>query len=431
MNTTNGKFFGLMVSGLALGLGATAMQGCEQAEKLAKECGLVCPDQGILEGNASISGIASMDAFFGAVLDYSASINTVNVNIRGELDAIAIGVGLEPGATGAEIKAGIDAKLATYIDVDAGLTISAQPAQCSASVEIAASAAAECDVEVDPGSVEVQCQGSCAIDASVQADCAAMGNLRCQGTAPNLECDGTCTGDCNLEVGGTCEGTCNGTCTGECSVKNGNDDCAGKCDGTCEGTCELTAGGSCSGKCEGSCEWEPPGGECEAGLEAHCEAAAEANVACSGKCEGEVEPPQVSAECEATVEAKAEASIECTPPSIDISWQWNAEAGVDADLQGEFKAWVTGFKGQLSALLAATAKAEILVDGVGNLSGAAQAAVGGAAADLQASGNLKVSIGAGCAVLQLADVAELLGAAGGELKGSLEASVEITAMAGG
>ncbi len=428
MNTTNGKFFGLMVSGLALGLGATALQGCDD---LAEQCGLTCPDKGILEGNASISGIASMDAFFGAVLDYSASINTVNANIRGELDAIAIGVGLEPGAGGAEIKAAIDAKLAAYINVDAGLTISAKPAQCSASVEVAASAAAECDVQVDPGSVEVQCEGRCAIDASAQLDCAATGNLRCEGTAPNLECSGTCTGDCNLQVAASCEGTCRGTCNGTCSVEDGNGNCAGACEGTCEGTCELTAGGSCGGKCEGSCEWDPGMVECDAGLEAHCEAAAEANVECSGKCEGNVEPPQVSAECEATVEAKAEASIECTPPSIDISWQWNVEAGADADLQGEFKAWVTGFKGQLAALLAATAKAEILIDGVGNLSGAAQAAVNGAATEIQASGDLKASIGAGCALLQLEDAAGLLTAAGGELQGSLSASLEVTAMAGG
>lgn len=418
-----------MVSGLALGLGATAMQGCEQADKLAEQCGLVCPDQGILEGNASISGIASMDSFFGAVLDYSASINSVNVNIRGELDAIAVGVGLEPGAAGADIKAAIDAKLSA--SVSGGLKITAKPAVCVASLDIAASAAAECDVEVDPGSVEVKCEGSCAIDASVQADCAATGNLRCEGTAPNLECSGTCTGECNLQVAASCEGTCRGSCEGECSVENGNGDCAGACDGMCQGSCELTAGGSCGGKCEGSCEWEPGGASCEAGIEAHCEAAAEANVECSGRCEGNVEPPEVSAECSATVEAKAEASIECTPPSIDISWQWSAELEGDVKAQGEFKAWVTGFKGQLGGLLAATAKAQILVDGIGNLSGAAQAAVGGAAADLQASGDLKVSIGAACALLQLEDVAGLLGDAGGELKGSLEASVQITAMAGG
>ncbi|HFE45112.1 MAG TPA: hypothetical protein ENJ18_06400 [Nannocystis exedens] len=429
MNTTNGKFFGLMVSGLALGLGATAMQGCEQANKLAEQCGLVCPDKGILEGNASISGIASMDAFFGAVLDYSASINTVNANIRGELDAMAISVGLEPGAAGADIKAAIDAKLNAAIS--GGLKITAKPAQCSASVDIAASAAAECDVEVDPGEVDVRCEGSCTIDASAQADCAATGNLRCEGTAPNLECSGTCTGDCNLQVAGTCEGTCNGTCDGTCSVENGNGDCAGACDGMCQGTCELTAGGSCEGQCEGTCEWDPGMAECDAGLEARCEAAAEANVACEGGCKGTVEPPEVSAECSATVEAKAEASIECTPPSIDISWQWSAELEGDVKAQGEFKAWITGFKGQLAGLLAATAKAEILVDGVANLSGAAEAAVSGAATELQASGDLKASIGAACALTELKDVAGLLGSAGGELKASLEASVEITAMAGG
>ena len=436
VNTTNGNFLGLMTAGIVLGLGAGSMQGCGQTDilpeevgNLAEKCGLVCPDKGILEGNASISGIASMDTFFAAVLDYQAAINTVNVNIRGELDAMAVGVGLEPGATGGEIKAAIDTKLNAAIS--GGLTISAKPAQCSASVDIAASAAAACDVQVDQGEVEVRCNGACTIDASAQADCAAMGNLRCEGTAPNLDCSGTCTGSCNLTVAATCEGTCNGTCNGNCSVVDSQGNCAGACDGTCEGSCDLAAGGSCSGKCEGSCEWDPGNLECEAGVEAKCTAAAEANINCAGGCEGTVEPPEVSAECEATVEAKAEASIECTPPSIEIAWQWSAQFEGDVNAQSEFKAWITGFKGQLGALLAATAKAKILVNGVANLSGAAQAAVSGAATEIQASGDLKASIGAACALTQIEDAAGLLGAAGGELEASLTASLEITAMAGG
>jgi len=425
MNTTKRKYFGLMTAGLALGFGMTALTGCDD---LASQCGLVCPDSGVLQGNASISGIASMDSFFGAVLDFQASANTVTVNIRGELDAIAIGVGLEPGAAGADIKAAIDTKINAA--VSGGLKIQAKPAECKASLDVTASAAAECDVEVEPGSVEVQCEGSCAIDASVQADCAASGNLRCEGTAPNLACEGTCTGECNLEVAASCEGTCRGACDGECSVKDASGNCAGACDGMCQGSCELKAGGSCGGSCEGSCEWDPGMAMCDASVQAKCEAAAEANVECSGSCNGDVKPPEVSAECEATVEAKAEASVECTPPSVEIAWQWSAELDGDVQAQGEFKAWINTFKGQLGALVAATAKARILVDGVGNLSTAGMAAIEGAAADLKADGDLKASIGGACALLQLEGVGTILGEVGGDLSASLSASAEITAMAG-
>jgi hypothetical protein len=425
MNTTNGKFFGMMVSGLALGLGATAMQGCDDGAlgDLAAQCGLVCQEKGVLEGNASISGVASIDAFFGAVVDYQAAANTVTANIRAELDAIALSVDLQPGATGAEIKAAITAKIEA--NVSGGLKVNYQPAQCSASIEVAASAAAECDVEVDPGELP-RCEGSCTIDASAQADCAATGELRCSGTAPMLACSGTCTGDCNLEVAATCEGTCRGDCSGTCSVQDASGNCAGACDGTCEGSCELKAGGSCEGKCEGSCEWDPGMAMCDASVEAKCTAMAEANVECKGGCEGDVKPPSVKAECEATVEAKAEASVECTPPSVEIAWQWSAAVDGDVNAQAEFKAWINTLKVQVGALAAATAKAEILIGGASKLSAAAGAAVKGGISELQASGDLKAQIGAGCALGQLSDVASILGSIGTDLNASVSASVEVT-----
>src|SRR5690606_14692625 len=59
-----------------LGL-STAMAGCGEdgltdgpLGDIAAQCGLTCDAKGILEGNASISGNASVDAFFGAVVDF-------------------------------------------------------------------------------------------------------------------------------------------------------------------------------------------------------------------------------------------------------------------------------------------------------------------------------------------------------------------------
>jgi modification target Cys-rich repeat protein len=285
-------------------------------------------------------------------------------------------------------------------------------------VEVTASAAVACDATLDPGSAEVRCEGSCSIDASAQAECSASGTLRCKG--PRAACEGTCSGSCDLAVAAACDGTCRGTCNGTCSVRDGNDNCAGQCEGTCQGSCELSAGGSCSGTCQGSCEIEAA--SCEAGFEARCEAGAEADIQCRGGCEGEVRPPEVSAECEATVQAKAQASVECAPPSVDISWQWNAAVAGDLQAQAEFKAWIGSAKARLGGLLAAAAKAEGLGAVGVSLRAAAEGAVKGAVNDLSGSADLKASIGAGCALTELPDVASALG---GSIDGVLASGAAI------
>jgi hypothetical protein len=403
-----------------------ATQGCDKLEEaggdLAAQCGLVCPAEGLIEGKANISGIASIDSFFGAVVDFGSAAATVNANIRGQLDAMAASVGLEPGAASADISAAIKAKLAA--NVQGSIKIVAQEPKCQASVEVTASAAASCDAKVKPGSVDVKCGGSCTIDASAQADCSANGTLTCKGTAPSLKCEGKCSGSCSLDVAATCEGTCQGVCDGTCSVKDANGNCKGKCEGNCKGTCELSAGGSCKGKCEGSCEYTPPSGKCEATAEAKCTAKAGASVKCKGGCEGKVEPPEVSAECKATVDAKANASVECTPPSIDVQFQYSAAIEGNADAKAEFNAWISGFKAQFAGMLAATAKADILLEAGANIVANAQGAVKGAA-DAALSGDLKAKIGAGCAVAALGDVNTVVKGSVDGLNASLTAFADI------
>jgi len=415
-----------LACGLLSGL-VVAAPGCDPGD-IAEQCGLTC-DASILDGQASISGVASVDAFFGAVVDVSTAATDISATLRAQLDAIAISVGLEPGATGAEIAAGIDAKLATYIDIDAGLSIEWQEPVCEANIEVTAAAAAECDVEVDPGMASVECSGACEVEGGVMASCEGDATLKCTGQAPEFSCSGTCEGSCELEAAASCEGTCRGTCMGDCSVTDASGNCAGACDGMCQGTCELSAGGNCSGMCTGECTYEPASGSCEAGASAKCEASADASVSCEGKCEGEFEPPEVSAECEATVEAKADASLECKPPSIGITWQWNAEAGADTDagvqLRAEFKSWIQGFKGNLSGMLAARTKADILIESLGNLSSAGVAAIEGSA-DAIAGGNFAASFKiTTCALPELENVATVVGDATGSLQASASASVEV------
>jgi hypothetical protein len=422
--------------GLACGLALGASHGCGAAEA----CNLGCPDAGIADGNASISGIASIDAFFGAVVAVGDASASVATSMRAEMEALAISLeiegaaGLDTDALAAAIQGEIEAQIEAH--VEGSLIVDFQPPKCEASVEVAATAAASCDASVDPGELP-RCEGSCQIDASAQADCQASGTLHCEGKAPGLSCDGTCTGTCELEAGAhvDCGGTCRGECDGTCELFDGEGDCAGSCEGTCNGTCELelTAGGSCEGSCTGSCEYEAPEAGCEGGATAKCEASAEANIECRGGCEGEVKPPEVSAECEAAVEARADASVECSPPTLDL--RFDLRADLDATARAEFLAWLEVFRLRYSAMLAASAQAELvldaIVDGDTGLLAAASGAVLDVAEDISVSGDLQASFGAGCALLELPAVPEALGNARLDLQASAQAMVTISAALGG
>lgn len=408
--------FGLIAGGLIAGLSLTATQGCDEVGNLAEQCGLVCDEEAFINGKFNVSGIASVDAFFSATLDVSGAINATAANIEAELNGL---YGLV-GATGsADFKAALDAKLAAYIDVDAGLQIDFEPARCEAQLDIAAKAAAECDVDAKPGSVEVKCEGKCDIKAEAQAMCQADGMLTCRGQAPNLECEGTCEGGCQLDIAAACDGTCKGTCNGE----NFN----GRCDGMCQGECDLGAGGSCGGSCTGTCEFTAPQGGCTGDLKARCEGSAMASGSCEGSCEGKAEPPMVKAECEATVEAKVEANVQCYPPSLSINYTFNATAAGDASVRAEFNAFINNLKVRYAALLAAMAKAEGLIDVSATLGASGKAAINGIATELQGSGDLKAKIGAGCAIATLPAAADLLTSAGKKLEGSLSGAIEVSA----
>jgi hypothetical protein len=436
--------FPLLACGLVSGL-AIAAPGCSE---LAEQCNLECPDDGILEGNANISGIVSVDSFFGAVINVRDVALQVSGSVRTELEGIAASLQIEGYADmsldelSAAVVAGLDVQFEKYINIDAGLRINYEAPRCEASVEVAVQAAAECDVEADPGSIEAKCMGSCEVSADVAAQCQAEGTLECTGQAPNFQCSGSCRGDCQLEVAAACEGTCNGTCEGECSACTGGacqedgmgniTNCRGSCTSMCQGTCELEAGGSCSGSCEGECTYDPGGASCEAGATAKCDVSGMADVECQGECEGSIEPPEVSAECQASVDAKANASVECTPPSLSVEFEWGAAAG-NPELQAEFKIWLEGFKTRFAGLLAAQAKLEIVGSAAVDLVAAADGAVKGALNDIQAGGGLsfKAGIGIGCALSEIEAVGTALAEAQAEITGSVSATANITAVVAG
>jgi hypothetical protein len=426
MQVFKNRAFGFATLGLLTGFTMSATQGCDDSPlgDIAEQCGLVCG--AFVEGEANVSGLANVDAFFGAALEVEAAINDLDGSIRASIDRIALSLGLQAGASPAEIRGAFDAKFGAALD--GGLRIDFAPPRCEASVEVMASAAASCDVEVDPGSVEFECSGGCAVEAGVAVDCGASAELRCTGTPPGLACEGECSGSCAVDVsaGASCEGTCNGGCDGTCSLSNAEGECRGECSGTCTGECEISmeAGASCEGKCQGSCEWTPPSGECDASFEAKCEAEAGASVECSGRCEGSAEAPSVSAECEASVEAKASASVECRPPTLEIAFHFSASA--DADVQAEFKAFLGTFRAEFAAILAARAKAEIIFKAFGKLSAEGRGAVEGAI-DAAAEGDFKMKFGAACAIGALPAAITSIGQASTRLQGSITASADMSA----
>jgi modification target Cys-rich repeat protein len=431
----NRRLRGLFYTIPGLVLGATGAFSCSQVAKaipgveaLAQQCGLACPDpgKGVISGNASISGNANIDGFFASVVHFSAAANDVTAGIQGELDAIAASVGAKAGDT-ADLKAKLTAKLA----VTGGLKVSYQPPACQVDAHATLTAQAKCDATVDPGSASVQCQGSCTAEAGAKVDCGANATLSCTGTAPNLSCSGTCKGECQLDATAKCDGTCNGTCTGTCSVKDASGNCAGSCSGTCKGSCKLDAAASCSGTCKGECTYTPPSGQCDASASAHCDAKANAQVDCKGSCTGNVTPPSASAECQASAKADASVSATCTPPSLNVSFQFTGTAATDATAQADFQAWLEGFKGHVSAILAYKAKLDGLGVVAADLGANGQASLSaGFQTTLGSDVSVKGVIGLGCAVAELPDAIKMVTDAGASLTASGKAAVDVLGTVG-
>lgn len=457
---------------------ALSTSGCDEA---AKACGieLACPGemgedgvvvQGLAEGNASISGLRSVDAFFSAVVTFRGAAASIKADVDSLLAKVAVSVGLEPGATSAEIKTALEAKISA--NVEGGLKVNFQEPRCDVSANVVVEAAAKCDASVDPGMVAVMCMGSCEVEASASADCDAEAEVVCTGTAPSLACTGSCNGSCEfaadveckgacmggcegsctVNVSGECGGTCEGKCDGECmgDTNSSENGCSGTCMGTCEGKCDLGAtaectgecsgectgecmadvGGSCSGSCKGECEYTPPSAECSANASVSCRAEASASAMCEGKCEGEVQPPEVKAECEASAKAEASAKVECTPPSVDIQFELNAEVAGSASASAEFEAWVEGFKGHMSALAALEAKGKILAQASEGLVEAAGSAVTDSIGELSADVNVRVVAGASCALGELPKVETEINEAVEDMMASVSAVADISAGVG-
>jgi hypothetical protein len=397
------------------------------AAELAEQCGIdvECTGDGIAEGNASISGVASVDAFFQSVINFQARAGMVTSGIDAEIRAIGAAFNIE-GDVAAGLQTKIDANL------EGGLEIVAEPARCQVDAQASVQAAASCEGKVDPGSVEVQCQGSCEVEASADVSCSAEADLKCTVTAPSVACEGECKGTCSVSgsAAANCSGTCNGACDGTCSLMNGDGECAGSCEGTCMGSCDvqLEASASCEGTCRGECTVTNPDAGCEGGIRAECEAQGNAMVMCEGRCSGEVTPPSASVECQATAKAEASMNVECSPPRIAVHYQFAAD--VDAEARAEFEAGLRVLEARLPALLASVRKAEFMVGAGADLTSAAEGAVKGALGAIEADGNFRILFGLRCAVGQLDEVGDALSGSTSRLNNSLGDAAALTGAVG-
>jgi modification target Cys-rich repeat protein len=349
-------------------LGGVLTMSCQEAaDDLANASENVCGPCGkIATGDVGISGNAKLDGFFQAVSTLNSATLTIQTDFEANLNALIEAFEVDVAAN-ASLSAKVDAVIAAIeADVQAnasgGLTINYAPPHCEANVSVAVEAQAkceakaECDVTVDPGSVEVVCEGTC--QGSCEGTC--TGGFECDVRA-GATCEGECKGSCELEAAAVCNGTCHGDCSGSCSAYNNNSECAGKCDGECTGTCELAVAAECEGTCTGSCKVEAAA-DCE-GEAPKCSGKCEGT--CSGSCTGSATPPSVEGECEASAEcraqakAQASASVECSPPSLEVGFEFTGNANAHA----AFLARMGELKIRGIAILRGFTKYQALIDG--------------------------------------------------------------------
>ncbi|HET6337765.1 MAG TPA: hypothetical protein VFG30_31310, partial [Polyangiales bacterium] len=91
-------------------------------DEFRKACGLACPGdedsegeliKGVLEGNASISGVAKVDAFFATTNNFRGAADSVAGGIEAQLKLIKADFGI---AADADLKAQLDAKIKANLE---------------------------------------------------------------------------------------------------------------------------------------------------------------------------------------------------------------------------------------------------------------------------------------------------------------------------
>ncbi len=408
----------LLVVLMFVSLSGTLMGGaCEDIQEACGPCGTVA------NGDTTISGDARLDGLFKAVGTLGAATGSIKANFDADvLDLAAVFMAQAEIDASADLVADLKAKIQGEITASTkgGLKVKYQEPKCSANVSVAVEASAQCEAKVDANcsaevectgpEMSVKCEGTCS--GSCSADCE-VPTCEVAVTPGSLACEGECQGSCalTLEAAAACEGKCEGECSGSCSayVENteGEMECSGSCDGECTGKCEVSgeASASCTGECRGSCKLVGP--ELTANCEGELKCEGSCGGECSGGCEGKVTAPKcegqascdadVSADCEAQASAQASASLECTPPSLEIGFEFSAALEGNAEAQAEFLGKMETFKVKMVAILKGFAELDTLINGnveagvespVAQISAEVQGIVSGGIGDFDISAGL-------------------------------------------
>ena len=417
----------------------------ESQEAIEKVCG-PCPD--VASGDLAVSGSAQIDGFFKALNIFQNANARISGEFQAHLDALAAAFGATADCDGASIAdcaAAVKGKIEGELTANAsgGLRINYVPPRCSASASVAVQAQAECTAQadvsctpptIDPGSIEVECQGQCT------GGCSGSCSGSCVVEATGGSCSGKCEGSCEITAmgGATCEGTCNGGCSGACSARDEQLNCKGECTGMCTGTCEAKASAtaSCDGNCTGKCIPPMASATCEGECRGECDAK------CTGSCKGSATPPSieggecdadVQANCKASASAQASASLDCTPPRLDIDFDFTGEATAAA--QAAFLAKMSVLKTEMVGVIQGLVNARILVEGDAdaNIPAIQDVLVG----QIDVAGNLTVDdlegitpYGAICVAAALLDAGAAVVDAADELGGTVSASVAVSGSIG-
>ncbi|MCP4599635.1 MAG: hypothetical protein GY847_03695 [Proteobacteria bacterium] len=427
------------------------------AEGLCGPCGTIA------NGDATITGNAELDGIFKAVGTLEMTTGSIQGNFDARVRALAEGVfgldveGMATADIVGEIEAAFDAQIKANIQGD--ISVKYQEPKCSANIDVAVSAQAQCEAKVDgscsaevkcdPGKLSFECSGKC--EGSCSAECS-VPSCTIKLEPGQANCSGSCSGSCSatLDVAAKCEGKCEGSCDGECSayVENteGEMECSGSCSGNCEGGCvvEGEAAAECTGECHGECKIEGP--DIEASCEGELGCSGECSGECSGGCEGEVKAPkcegkaecnvEASAKCEAQASAQASASLECTPPSLELDFNFGAD--LDASAKAELMAKLDKFKlemigiiqgmFELRALVDADYAAELGIDpptvAIKGSVDAFVTALGNGEIELEAVGLLP------CALPAFQAAGSILASLPGEMKATISAQLDVVAIIG-
>ena len=122
-------------------------------------------------------------------------------------------------------------------------------------------------------------------------------------------------------------------------------------------------------------------------------------------------------------------NVDCTPPSLDLSYQFSADLDAEAraEAQANFEAFLVRFRMSFSAIVAELQRADAVLKAGASLGVAAEGAVmGSVEAAVSGKLSLKAAVGLDCALKELPKVGGLIEESTENLNDSVSGAVELT-----